>query len=127
MELAWFEKNLIIALRILLPIFRKYKFHLCALDIDSLDGDYLVFCSLFNKTKISVTLNPGFDILIERNSGFFQSKTPAQVISLNKEKKTSSNFSNLHDNFKNEVELERLLKGYIIFLENDFKSYLVDK
>jgi len=127
MDLVWFEKNLIIALRILLPFFRKYKFHLCALDIDSLDGDYLVFCSLFNKTKISVILNPGFDILIERNLNFFQSKISKPVLSLNKEKKKSPKFSDLNDNFKNDVELDKLLKEYIIFLENDFNNYLVNE
>jgi len=33
----------------------------------------------------------------------------------------------LNDNFKNDVELDKLLKEYIIFLENDFNNYLVNE
>ncbi|NLI24584.1 MAG: hypothetical protein GX419_07775 [Bacteroidales bacterium] len=124
MELEWFEKNLIIALRILLPFFKKYKFHLCNLDINSRDGDYLIFCSLFNNTKVSVIINPGFDILIERKKGFFNLVNSNQIISLTQEKKYFPKFASLPSDYKNVEELGKLLKEYTLFIEDSFVEYL---
>jgi len=65
MELEWFEKNLIIALRVLSPFFKKYNFYITGLELNSIDGEYLIFSSL-SSFKIIVILNPNFDILIKK-------------------------------------------------------------
>lgn len=124
MELEWFERNLIVTLRILFPFFKKYKFHLCNLEINSRDGDYLIFCSLFNNTKVSVILNPGFDIVIRREKRFFNLVYSNQIISLTQVKRSFPKFASLPNDFQNVEELERLLKEYTLFIEESFVEYL---
>ena len=121
MKLEWYEKNLIVALRILLPFFKRYHYYLCNLDINSQDGDYMIFCSLFKKKKVTIILNPGFDILIEKKKSLFN---PNQTISLIQEKKHFPKFTSLPCDFKNEEELEKLIKEYTFFIEECFVEYL---
>ena len=126
MELEWFEKNLIIALRVLSPFFKKYNFYITGLELNSIDGEYLIFSSL-SSFKIIVILNPNFDILIEKKENFVDLIKKNKTISLVAEKNKFSNFSHLLCNFKDENELVYLLKDYTFFLETNYKNFLLYK
>jgi len=123
MELEWYEKNLIVALRVLLPFFRKYKYHLSGLELNSRDGEYLIFRNVSENVEVNIILNPGFDILIEKKVGIL--KLNKETTSLIYEKKASVLFASLPDNYSSEEELEQLLTGYILFMEHGFKEHLI--
>ena len=122
-ELKWFEINLIVALRVLLPFFSKHNFRISELNLNNRDGDYIVALRSLPYLKVTVILNPGFDIIIERKVNLFDIVKKNKPVSLKEVKEIYPEFSNLKENFKTEEELHKLLEGYIYFLEKNFLNY----
>jgi hypothetical protein len=123
-ELEWYEKNLIIALRSIMPFARKYNLYIVSMDINSRDGDYLILNSNKSKYKFTFIWNPGIDILIEKKRLIEGHRNIKKIISLSQVKKEYPNFSFLSDNFKNAKEELELFDGYIKFLESCFSKFL---
>lgn len=125
MELEWFETNLILALRVFRPIFTKYGFYIRALELNSVDGEYITASGLYSSYNITIVLTPGFDVSIAKKKYNIYEKG-YKGISLGKEKDQYPEFSSLGRKFKNEEELIELLKGYALLLETHFSHILLE-
>jgi len=110
MELTWYESYLIVALRVLMPFFRKYGFRLSEIDFGFRDGDYIVFKeNSFHKPKeVKFIYNPGFDVIVSNK------------ISLVELKNKYPEFMHLPTDYQGEEGLKDILKEYIVFFENQF-------
>ncbi|MDD2192471.1 MAG: hypothetical protein ACK5MH_06010 [Bacteroidales bacterium] len=116
MELTWSERYLIIALRILKPLFGKYGYTLREMQYGSRDGDYLIFEEWYGDgVSIKIVYNPGFDIIISKKK-LFRTKE----YSLIKLKNNYPSYSNLPDNYHGEDGLKEILEGY-----RDFLKYII--
>ncbi|MCK9236350.1 MAG: hypothetical protein M0Q41_13025 [Bacteroidales bacterium] len=117
MELTWTESYLIIALRILMPFFRRHRFRLSEIEFGFKNGDYLVFTenAFHNAKEIKIIYNPGFDIVVNRKNGFNLKRE-----SLVKLKRQYQAFSHLPENYQGEEELSNILKEYTLFIEDHF-------
>ncbi len=113
MELNWSESHLIVALRVLVPFFRKHGFSVSDLEYDFRDGDYIEFKDSSGKRTFVVIYNPGFDFRIKRKS-FFKTEDMSLLDMKNK----TQEYSNLPEDYNGEEELHDLLKGYTEFIES---------
>jgi hypothetical protein len=96
------------------------------MDINSRDGDYLIFKKIAGSVEMKVILNPGFDIIIENTdrSLFGRLKHPATIsvareVNDPPENSKLSQFPSLINEFKGSQRLDELLKEYIQFMESD--------
>lgn len=116
MELTWSESYLIVALRVLMPFFRKHGFKLSNLEYGFRDGDFLEFKkSVSEDMSFNISYNPGFDIIINRKVGFRLKEE-----SLVELKRKSQDYSQLPEDYQGQDELSKILKEYTLYIEKEF-------
>lgn len=112
MELTWSESYLIVALRVLMPFFRKHGFRLSEIEFGQRDGEYLIFRenTFHNPKEIKFIYNPGFDVIISNKISLLELKNEYQ------------SFSHLQTNYQGEEELKCILNEYVLFIKCIFFS-----